>query len=143
MTERENIQFMPATAISNSAQSGRGLNIVLWIIQALLAAFFIFGGVFKLIGPIEEAATQTHMPVLFLRFIGLCETLGALGLILPGMLRIKRMLTPLAAIGLMIITIGATVVTLALGQGAMAAFPFVTALVCAFIAYGRRSYFSA
>jgi DoxX-like family len=112
------------------------MNILLWIIQVLLALLFLFGGVFKLVMPMEEAAKQLAMPEMFLRFIGLCELLGGLGLVLPALLRIRPSLTPLAAVGLMIITIGATVVTLK-GGVAMAAFPFVTALLCAFVAYGR------
>ena len=59
------------------------------------------------------------MPGLFLRFIGLCEVLGALGLILPRLLGIRPGLTPLAATGLVIIMVGATVVTLMAGDVAM------------------------
>ena len=40
------------------------------------------------------------LPDLFIKFIGLCEILGALGLVLPGLLKIRRQLTPLAALGL-------------------------------------------
>ena len=113
------------------------MNTVLWIVQALLAALFLFGGGFKLIMPMDEAAQQLGKSVGFLRFIGLMEFLGALGLILPGLLRIKPMLTPLAALGLVIITIGATVVNLQMGLGVMALFPLVVAILAAFVAYGR------
>ena len=113
------------------------MNIVLWIIQMLLALLFLFGGGVKLIMPIEEMVKQTGMSALFLRFIGVCEVLGALGLILPGLLRIRPGLTPLAAAGLAIIMIGAVVITLAGGLVAPALFPFVTAVLLAFIAYGR------
>ena len=113
------------------------MNIILWIIQVLLALLFLFGGVTKLIMPVEEMVKQTAMPGPFLRFIGVAEVLGGLGLILPGLFRIKTWLTPLAAIGLMIIVIGATVVTLKMGGGAMALMPLVTAILCAFVAYGR------
>src|SRR5258708_1001525 len=112
MTEQKNIHFASATETSKSSQTSLAITIMLWILQALLADLFLFGGVFKLIGPMAEVAQATHMPVLFLRFIGACETLGGLGLILPGLLRIKQGLTPLAAIGLAIITVGATVVTI-------------------------------
>jgi len=135
MTERKDIHFTPAVRSKPSS----AMNIVLWVIQILLAALFLFGGVYKLTKPIEEMVKATNMPGLFLRFIGLCETLGGLGLILPGLLRIKKGLTPLAAIGLTIITLGATVITITGGQGAVAAFPFVTALLCFFVAYARRS----
>nr|NIN06591.1 DoxX family protein [Armatimonadota bacterium] len=77
------------------------------------------------------------LPDLFLRFIGVCEVLGALGLILPGLLRIRTGLTPLAAAGLVIIMIGAVAVTLMGGEIMMAAIPLVVGLLSAFIAYGR------
>jgi hypothetical protein len=114
------------------------MNIVLWIIQVLLALLFMFSGVTKLILPIEEMTKQLAMPGLFLRFLGVAEVLGALGLILPGIFRIKPWLTPLAAAGLTIIVIGATVITLMIGGGATAMIPLVTAFLSALVAYGRR-----
>jgi uncharacterized membrane protein YphA (DoxX/SURF4 family) len=113
------------------------MNIALWIVQGLLAALFLFAGGMKLVLPIEEMTKQMPMPGLFLRFIALCEVLGAFGLILPGLLRIRPGLTPLAAAGLVIIMIGATVVTLMTGDVAMALFPLVAGLLAAFVAYGR------
>ena len=113
------------------------MNIVLWIIQVLLALLFLFAGVTKLILPIEEMTKQMPMPGLFLRFLGVAEVLGGLGLILPGLFRIKTWLTPLAAALLTIIVIGATVVTIKIGGGVTALFPLTTALLCAFVAYGR------
>ena len=113
------------------------MNIVLWIVQVLLALLFLFGGAMKFIMPIEEMVKQTGLPALLLRFIGVCEVLGGLGLILPGLLRIRTGLTPLAALGLLIIMIGAVVITVAGGMVAPALFPFVTAILLAFVAYGR------
>lgn len=111
------------------------MNIVLWILQVLLALFFIFGGVMKFITPADKMAAQTGLPGAFMWFIGACEALGGLGLVLPSLLRIKPWLTPLAAACLVIIMIGATVVSLKAGPAAL--FPFVTGLVLAFVAYGR------
>jgi hypothetical protein len=65
------------------------------------------------------------------------EVLGALGLILPGLLHVRPVLTPLAAAGLVLIMIGATVLTLAGGDVAMALIPLVVGLLAAFVAYGR------
>src|SRR5216683_7339482 len=118
------------------------MNIVLWIIQLLLALLFLFAGGMKLVLPIDVLTSmgppnQVQLPGLFLRFLGVAEVLGALGLILPGLFRVKTWLTPLAAAGLMIIVIGATVITLMIGGGAAALIPLVTALLCALIAYGR------
>jgi uncharacterized membrane protein YphA (DoxX/SURF4 family) len=113
------------------------MNIVLWIIQVLLALLFLFGGVMKFIMPIEEMVKQTGLSASLLQFIGVCELLGGLGLILPALLRIRTGLTPLAALGLLIIMIGATVLTLKSAGFAMALPPLVTGLLCAFVAYGR------
>jgi uncharacterized membrane protein YphA (DoxX/SURF4 family) len=113
------------------------MNIALWIVQALLAALFLFAGGMKLILPIEEMTKQIPMPGLFLRFVAVCEILGALGLILPWLLRIRPGLTPLAAIGLVIIMIGATATTLMTGAVATSLLPLVVGILCVFVAYGR------
>ena len=118
------------------------MNIVLWIIQVLLALLFLFAGGMKLILPIEVLTAmgppnQVQLPGLFIRFIGVCEVLGALGLILPGLFKVKTWLTPLAAAGLVIIMIGATVITLMISDIAMALVPLVVGILCAFVAYGR------
>jgi len=113
------------------------MNIALWIVQALLALLFLFAGGSKLVMPIEEMTKQMPMPGWFLRFIGVAEALGGLGLVLPRITRIRPGLTPLAAAGLVIIMIGATVVTLMTGTIAMALFPLVTGILCAFVGYSR------
>ena len=113
------------------------MNIALWIAQGLLAALFLFAGGTKLILPIEEMTKEIVMPGWFLRFIGVCEVLGAIGVILPWLLRIRPGLTPLAAAGLVIIMIGAMVVTLMTGGVATALLPLVVGILAAFVAYGR------
>ena len=115
------------------------MNITLWIIQALLALLFLFTGSTKLILPIEEMTQQMPVPLsgLFLRFIGVCEILGGLGLFLPWLLRIRPGLTPLAATGLVVIMVGATTITLMMGEVVMALIPFVVGILCVFVAYGR------
>ncbi|HLH23941.1 MAG TPA: DoxX family protein [Chloroflexota bacterium] len=115
------------------------MTYALWIVQILLALTFLFAGGVKLVTPFEEMAAQMPiaLPEWFLRSIGVAEVLGAFGLILPGLLRIRPGLTPLAAAGLVIIMVGATVLTLAGGMGAVALFPFVVGLFAAFVAYGR------
>jgi hypothetical protein len=112
------------------------VSAALWIVQALLAALFLFAGGMKLVLPIEEMTKQVPMPGAFLRFIGVAEMLGAFGLILPGLLRIRPGLTPLAAAGLVIIMVGATIVSLSLGV-AIALIPLAVGLLAAFVAYGR------
>jgi uncharacterized membrane protein YphA (DoxX/SURF4 family) len=115
------------------------MNIALWIAQALLAAIFLFAGGMKLVVPIEEMTKQMPIPLpgWFLRFTGIVEVLGAIGVILPWLLRIRPALTPLAATGLVIVMIGATVYTLAAGDFASAPIPLVVGILAAFVAYGR------
>jgi uncharacterized membrane protein YphA (DoxX/SURF4 family) len=113
------------------------MNMALWIVQALLALIFLFSGSMKFVMSVEEMTKQMPMPGWFLHFIGVCEILGALGLILPWLTRIRPGLTPLAAAGLVIIMIGATVITLMISDIAMALVPLVVGILCAFVAYGR------
>ena len=117
------------------------MNIVLWIIQILLALLFLFAGVTKLFPIMEMPPPPPNMwmpPMWFLKFIGVCEVLGALGLVLPGLLRRQQYLTPLAAVGLTILMIGAVVVTVMTMGAAASVTPLVVGLLCAFVAYGRR-----
>ncbi len=111
--------------------------VLLWIVQGLLALIFLFAGGMKLVLPLKVLTQQMALPGLFVRFIGVAEVLGAIGLILPGLLRIRPGLAPLAAAGLVIIMIGATVLTLAGGDVALALIPLVVGLLLAFVAYGR------
>jgi hypothetical protein len=91
----------------------------------------------KLIMPIDKLTGPMNFPEWFLRFIGVAELLGGLGLVLPGLLRTRPGLTPLAAAGLIIIMIGATVVTLMTGVVAAALISLVVGVLAAFVAYGR------
>ena len=119
-------------------RQGRGMTYALWIVQVLLALVFLFAGGMKLILPIENMTAQMPaMPGWFLRFIGVAEVLGGLGLILPGLFHIRPGLTPLAAAGLVIIMIGATVLTLGMGDVTAALISAVVGILAAFVAYGR------
>ena len=115
------------------------MNIALWIAQGLLAAIFLFAGGMKLVMPIDEMMKQMPIPLpeWFVLFTGVVEVLGAIGVILPWLLRIRPGLTPLAAAGLVIVMIGATAYTLAAGQVASAPIPLVVGILAAFVAYGR------
>ncbi|HEX6043860.1 MAG TPA: DoxX family protein [Pyrinomonadaceae bacterium] len=118
------------------------MNVILWILQVLFALLFIWAGGFKLVVPASVMAAQTPpgqiaLSGAFLKFIGLCELVGGFGLILPGIFKTKQYLIPLAALGLLIIMIGATVVVLTGGNVAVAVSNTVIALLLAFVAYGR------
>jgi len=117
------------------------MNIVLWILQILLALLFLFAGITKLVLPADVlqsagSANAIKFSALFLKFIGVLETLGGLGLILPGIFHRQQYLTPLAAAGLAIIMIGAVITTMG-GGVSMIVGPLVVGLLCAFVAYGR------
>lgn len=115
-------------------------NTVLWIIQGVLALMFLFAGGAKLVMTAEQMASPgpVQFPVLFVRFIGVCEVLGAIGMILPGLTGIRPALTPLAAAGLVIIMIGATVVNIMNGMAPFAMPTAVLGLLAATVIWGRR-----
>jgi uncharacterized membrane protein YphA (DoxX/SURF4 family) len=115
----------------------RTIHATLWTIQVLLALLFLFAGGMKLVASPEMLEGPVEFPLLFLRFIGVCELAGGLGLILPGLLRIRTGLTPLAAAGLAVIMAGATATTILVGMGAGAVVPFVTGILAASVVYGR------
>jgi uncharacterized membrane protein YphA (DoxX/SURF4 family) len=118
------------------------MNILLWIIQIVLALLFLFAGGTKLVLSMETMQSMSPpnsivWPEWFIRFIGVCEVLGALGLVLPGLFRRQQRLTALAALGLTIIMIGAVVTTVMSLGAAAAGPPLVIGLLCAFVAYSR------
>jgi DoxX-like family len=106
------------------------MTYLVWTIQALLALVFVCAGGMKLAMPLETFTPFLPLPGVFIRFIGVCEVLGALGLVLPGLLKTRQDLTPLAARGLVLLMVGATMFTppdqlasglLPVGLGALAA----------------------
>jgi hypothetical protein len=114
------------------------MTYALWIVQALIALLFVGLGLMKLTAPLDEISAMMGLPGLLIRFIGTVEVLGALGLILPAVLKIRPGLTPLAAAGLTLVALSAVVFHLTNGDGiAMASFPLVVALLSACVAYGR------
>ncbi|MBV9175033.1 MAG: DoxX family protein [Chloroflexi bacterium] len=117
-------------------------NRILWLIQGLLALVFLLAGVVKLVTPADTLAVLIPLPTLFVRFIGVCEALGGLGLVLPWLLGIRRQLTPLAASGLVVIMAGAVVLSpTVLGADVTSdGLPLVLGLLAASVAYGRREF---
>ncbi len=116
----------------------KGLHVTLWVVQVLLALLFLFAGAMKFImPPAEMTKGMPSMPITFLYFIGVCEFLGGLAMVLPGLLKIKTGLTPLAAAGLMIIMIGAVVVSYQVQGTKGIPAPLIAGVLSAFVAYGR------
>lgn len=116
-------------------------NSGLWLIQILLAFTFLNSGIMKLVTPITElqALMPQPLPAWFVYFIGTAEITGAIGLILPMLLRIRPGLTPLAACGLLIIMVGATGYTILSASLVGALVPLAVGLLCLSVTYGRRA----
>jgi DoxX-like family len=113
------------------------MNYVLWTVQVLLALLFLFFGTVLILGPIGPPVHEPLLPPMFYRSLGVLNVLGALGLVLPGYVWIRPSVTRLAAVGLMITMIGATIMKIREGSVARAPFPIIVGLLLAFVAYGR------
>lgn len=115
---------------------------ILRVVQVCLALFFLYGGVLKLVPPDSLpgaavlAALLSPLPKWFVDGIGISEILGAFGLILPMRLNILPILTPLAAVGLILVMIGATIFVVLFYGVALATFSVVTGLLLAFVGSG-------
>ncbi len=121
-------------------QTSKVLHISLWVAQILLAALFGLAGFMKTTAPLEDLAQKgmtfvNESGIGMVRFIGISELLGAIGLILPSALRIKPVFTPFAAVGI------AVIMVLATGYHLMHGEPFVGSLaflaIAVFVAWGR------
>lgn len=126
---------------STTSKPNRALNIGLWITQVLLAAMFLFAGSPKAFLPIENMVKQgatwaADLPWL-MRFIGISEIAGALGMLLPAATRIKPILTPIAAIGLATIMVLAAAFHISRGEANHIGFNIVLFAMAAFVAWGR------
>jgi hypothetical protein len=121
-------------------------NRLLWTLQILLAALYLFAGGFKLVAAPDAMRASPSEPippqemVAFLRMIGAFEVLGALGLILPGLFRVRRHLTSVAAGCLAIIMVGAVVTSIVQLGVAAAILPFVVGVLDVVVMRGRRNW---
>ena len=129
-----------ASSLGNASKGNRSskrINIAIWTVQVLLAGLFLFAGGYKLLAPVAAMTKQLPLPGLFLRFLGVVEVLGALGLILPSLLRIRPYLTPIAAGGLVIVMSGASGISMTGGKIEGALVPFVVGLLAGLVLYAR------
>ena len=115
------------------------MNIVLWIVQVLLAAAFLAHGLLFLVPPAEIAVQMNaSMPRWFQLFLGVAEVLAAVGLTLPGLTRIMPWLVAWAAGGIMIVMVSATVFHLMRGENSSAAVTLLLLVMATFVAYMRH-----
>ena len=111
---------------------------VLWILQILLGLLFLFSGSMKFVMSVAEMTKDMPwMPGWFLHFIGVMEILGGFGLVLPSFLRIRPGLILLAAACLVIIMIGATMITLTAMSIGATVLPLIVGILCVFVAYDQ------
>jgi len=130
---------LPSAALNTP--SSRALNVTLWVVQLLLAAVFLLVGYTHALAPIEvavqRAAWVASLPVPLVRFIGVVELAGALGLLLPAATRIRPRLTPLAAAGLATVMVLAIPFHLVRGETTEILINLVLGSLAAFVAWGR------
>jgi len=121
--------------------SSKALRIALWIAQAALAATFVSAGWMKVSLPVAELSKLMSIPTVLgepmTRFIGASELLGAVGLILPALTRIKPMLTPLAAAALCLVMVLAAAYHVSQGELGGVPTNIVLGAAAAFVAWGR------
>lgn len=121
--------------------SSKAMHLSLWVVQVLLAAMFLMSGFMKASMPVEQLSTRlpwaTTVPVGLVKFIGLSELLGGLGLLLPSLLRIKPTLTVWAALGLATIMLLAIPFHISRDETPIIGMNAVFMLLAIFIAWGR------
>ncbi len=132
---------MTTYSITTQQAPSKALQIILWIAQVLLAAMFLMAGISKTFQPIDQLSQMlpwaSQVPVGLVRFIGVSELLGGLGLVLPALLRIKPRLTVLAAIGLATVMVFAALFHASRGEFSAIGMNLILALIALFIAWGR------
>ena len=119
----------------------KALHIILWVAQIVLGGMFIMAGVMKSTQPIIDLSKSVpwtaNVPLALVRFIGVSELLGGIGLVLPCRVRIKPILTTIAAIGILLIMVFAMVYHIVNGETNVIGINIAFGLVAAFIAWGR------
>ena len=126
--------------MANEQKNSKIMNVTLWASQIILAAFLMMGTVMKFL-PIEKISVMMpwtgQVPVLIVRLLGIIDLLGAIGLILPALLRIKPQLTPWAAVGIMVLMFCAIIFHVSRGEASVIGVNVFAILVALFIAWGR------
>ena len=132
------------TIDTNPVQTSKGWTIGLWVAQILLAAMFLMAGATKLMSGSAELVAMgmgwaENAPFLLIKFIGLAEVAGALGLILPAATRIMPNLTKLAAAGLAVIMVLAAGLHITRGEFEVVPVNVILFALAAFVIWGRTN----
>jgi putative oxidoreductase len=127
--------------MKQNSNRSKAIHIALWVAQIILGGLFMMAGLMKSTQPIIDLSKTVpwtaNVPLELVRFIGVSELLGGIGLVLPALLRIKPILTPIAAIGIVIIMVLAMIYHISQGETNVIGINIVFGLVAAFIAWGR------
>ena len=122
-------------------KSSKVLHITLWVAQLLLAFTLLWSGTMKLFQPIEQLSAMWpwagEVPEALVKLTGIVDALGAFGLVLPALLRIKPQLTPLAAVGVIVLMVCASIFHILRGETSQIGVNIVFAIIAAFVAWGR------
>ena len=122
-------------------RSPRTINIILWIVQILMAASFVWAAWMKLFQPIDKLAVMWpwtgQIPAVTVKLTGVIDLLGGLGLILPAWLRIQPKLTSIAAIAVIVLMVCAGIFHILRGEASVTGANVVFAMMAAFVAWGR------
>lgn len=127
--------------MNTQKKRSKASGILIWALQAITALVFLSGGLYTLALPIGTLAAQmsyaNHFPEWMVRFISISEILGALGLLLPSILRIRPVLTPLAAVGLTLVMVFATIYHITHNEANQAPMTIILGTLTGIIAWAR------
>jgi hypothetical protein len=120
--------------------SSKVLHVSLWIVQILLAASLFWAGAVKLFQPVEKLSAMWpwtgQVDIALVKFMGIVDLLGAIGLTLPALIR-KPMIVPITAISIIVLMICAAVFHITRGESSQITVNIVFALLAGFVAWGR------
>lgn len=140
-SKEENSMMTTGVGVRGGVRPSKALHLGLWVVQGLLGALFLAVGTMKATQPIavlvDMLGWPAAVPAALVRVIGVAEFLGGLGLILPAATRVKPMLTPLAGVGLAMVTLLAAVFHISRGELGALPIPLVLGGLAAFVAWGR------
>lgn len=127
--------------MTNQKTPSKAMNTALWIAQLILAAGFVWAAVMKVCQPVEKLAAMWpwagQVPAALVKFTGFIDLLGGIGLVLPALTRIKPMLTPITALGVILLMICASVFHIVRGEASVIGVNVFFAIIAIFIAWGR------
>ena len=117
------------------------MNVLLWIAQVLISTSLLWAACIKLFQPIEQLEIMWpwtgDVSSTFVRLTGAIDLLGALGVVLPALFRFKPTLVSIAAIGIVLLMISASIFHICRGEASQIGFNIVFAVIAGFVAYGR------